>query len=312
MSGGKNDNYEKAVEHVTNELAKLGKHPGARSSIKIVCPFHADSDPSLSVNISNGRALPGTFFCFGCGASGNWNALAERLNLEPFNRTLAKRLKSYIPVVSTRKSYSQLAKEYKLPSITSDIEKPWKNVSPEFLNKLGCRLWVDPVLHEERLLLPVTVFGETVGHVTLPVNGKSKHKAFNSPGEWVRASFWPFDYVAERFDGNSCVIITEGAKDAMRLLYNGLPALANLGAVTTWSSAKADLLTYLDIETVIIASDGDEVGYKLANMIKKDCKDLFNVKWFRLPIKDKKIDPANMPKKMLNKLKRLVKEIESG
>ena len=33
---------------------------------KVVCPFHADENPSMAIDFESGR-----FYCFGCGASGD-------------------------------------------------------------------------------------------------------------------------------------------------------------------------------------------------------------------------------------------------
>jgi DNA primase len=52
-----------------NELAKVLHYYGlleGESEFKIVCPFHEDVNPSMKVDLADG-----SFFCFGCGASGN-------------------------------------------------------------------------------------------------------------------------------------------------------------------------------------------------------------------------------------------------
>jgi DNA primase len=40
--------------------------PTGRVQIKVLCPFHDETKPSLSINLAQG-----VFHCFGCGASGS-------------------------------------------------------------------------------------------------------------------------------------------------------------------------------------------------------------------------------------------------
>jgi len=61
------DNYNSATDIVLSELAKLGGPQKSGSTYKlIVCPFHDDSKPSLSVNISKPGFAVGTWNCWSC------------------------------------------------------------------------------------------------------------------------------------------------------------------------------------------------------------------------------------------------------
>lgn len=42
------------------------EYPAGKNQVKILCPFHAEKTPSLSLNLSEGK-----WHCFGCGAKGN-------------------------------------------------------------------------------------------------------------------------------------------------------------------------------------------------------------------------------------------------
>ena len=62
------------------ELAKVLMYYGyipdvSSNEYKIVCPFHNDMNPSMSVNLETGR-----FFCFGCGAYGNAFDFVQMVN----------------------------------------------------------------------------------------------------------------------------------------------------------------------------------------------------------------------------------------
>lgn len=47
-------------------LAKVLAYYGIELKEKIICPFHGDINPSMKIDLVNG-----TFYCFGCGLSGN-------------------------------------------------------------------------------------------------------------------------------------------------------------------------------------------------------------------------------------------------
>lgn len=69
-------------------LSLKGK-PNARGWILVVCPFHGDSVPSLSVNLKHGG-----FHCFGCGEKGDlisFHAKLNRLSFRDAVNDLARR-----------------------------------------------------------------------------------------------------------------------------------------------------------------------------------------------------------------------------
>ena len=63
--------------------------PNAQGWVLVVCPFHGDSDPSLSVNLKHGG-----FHCFGCGEKGDlisFHAKLHRLSFRDAVNDLARR-----------------------------------------------------------------------------------------------------------------------------------------------------------------------------------------------------------------------------
>ncbi len=59
--------------------------------ILAVCPFHGDSDPSLSVNMQHGG-----FHCFGCGEKGDLISFHAKLNRLSFREAVADLARRYL------------------------------------------------------------------------------------------------------------------------------------------------------------------------------------------------------------------------
>ena len=70
--------FECGGEELAKVLYYYGYIPDSDSEeYKIVCPFHEDVNPSMIVNLKDG-----SWFCFGCGESGNAVKFVSLLNPE--------------------------------------------------------------------------------------------------------------------------------------------------------------------------------------------------------------------------------------
>ncbi len=65
--------------------------PNAKGWILATCPFHADSDPSLAVNLQNGG-----FHCFGCGETGDIISFHSKLNHYSFKEAIDDLARRYL------------------------------------------------------------------------------------------------------------------------------------------------------------------------------------------------------------------------
>jgi len=305
---------EALFEHVKNELAAL-KATGypvkaAGKSIMVRCPFHPDTDPSLSVNVGNPDAPPGVFNCFGCGAHGSWNLLAQTLHLRPFTEEELRELRRiHLNGRRPRETW-----RYQPPRHLGELPPGFRygRIGYETLKRYGAKVWVDPVLQEKRLLFIVTVFGETLGHVSLPYHRLTARvrRARYSPGHWVRRALWPYDH---QRSGARTIVLVEGLRDALRLLQEGIDALAMLGGRTVWTPYKRELVLAKEPKRIVVLTDGDPTGHRFAKQLVKEFRPLLPVRWFRLPLREKTelpfdLDPYNMPGKYLKKLKQVVEE----
>lgn len=72
-------------------LPNLKGKPTAQGWILAVCPFHADINPSLAVNLKRGG-----FHCFGCGEKGSLIDFHARLNHLSFREAIDDLARRYL------------------------------------------------------------------------------------------------------------------------------------------------------------------------------------------------------------------------
>jgi len=75
-------------------LPDLKGKPTAQGWILAVCPFHGDTDPSLSINLKHGG-----FFCFGCGQKGDLISFHAKLNRLSFREAVNDLARRYLLTV---------------------------------------------------------------------------------------------------------------------------------------------------------------------------------------------------------------------
>lgn len=289
---------------ILSQLQRAGKNPKMTSSknASIVCPFHDDHDPSLSVLLvpradDHGTVYqPGTYNCYSCGASGGWKKLADRLKMDMLDSGDSKLEEMATALRSMRDDFPYMV--YDEPP----YGKSWRELSAEFLAELDTRVTEDfkdtllfgrPV---KRLLFPVLVQNTTVGFIkahrsTVGIDLKLSPKYKYSAGEgWVSRAVYPYDL--PRLGNlirqhNKAIILVEGPYDALRLLSRGFPATAILGT-HAWTPYKRHLLYAKGVERVILLSDGDAAGRQCLEDVLLPSFDeeaeMFDVQVLRLPV----------------------------
>jgi len=299
---------------VISEMEKLGYHP-RRDEIKIVCPFHNDSNPSCHVMLGGQKYLPGTFHCFSCGASGGWNKLAAALSLKtyanyPSNKktpdmpTGASNVENPFAVISDYIS-SSVVKEEKIRTLEGLEELParfsWRGLSRSFLLSLGAKYYWDKNNDIYFLYLPITKSGIYQGYTlcALKKGFKPKYQLFVDSSR----NFLLYDQMPV----NSPIVITEGHFDALRLFYEGIPAVALFG-VENWSATKKEMLIAKNPRKVIICMDGDDAGKQATIKIFESLRAgaLVDVFWLPFIEGPEKMDPGNMPSEYVEALRNKV------
>lgn len=282
-----------ARDFIEQQLTSNGIfHNVKANDFAMYCPFSAHEGNTLLLQVCfDGQKI----HCWGCGESGNYNKLAERLGL--------KKLPN-----SAMNGYGALDQELRnvvvekgipaLPKGITKFEEEYRGLSVEFLAKFDSRKWYDPDSCGYRILWPVTHNGKLQGYTAGRLHPEMEPKYVHGPKGVIqtRRCLFPIDYPLIR----DVVVLTEGPFSALRLLHEGIPAVACLGA-QNWHSAKITMLQQrkIPIKGVIIAFDPDKSGEEGADRVENAIKDIFDVvERFDCPVKPmKEVDALTGEKK---------------
>jgi DNA primase len=197
-------NYKKEIE------GRLDLKPkSAGKQIRILCPFHADSDPSLFINFSKR-----SWYCFGCEKGGNLNFLLKKLGIISNYKS-----GTYVEVGRNKKikveKVNQEIRDY-FTKVRKFDEVSYRRILKEFEIK---RTW----LGSTAIYFPVWDFeGKYIGNLRRKLTEKQYYlsKGFKGErymyGEWLNKE--P-DYM----------ILVEGVFDLFKVWVSGYNCLAVLG-----------------------------------------------------------------------------------
>lgn len=316
-------------------LAELNKHRNIPSgdNYKILCPSptHNDNSPSCYVYVGeDGKAPIGYHHCFSCGYSAEWNTVAEINGYDKLEESDAKsvgvravqkaRRDRLLP---TEKSLLVYAQEMGCGLFFDfPVGYVWRGITAETLKKCGVKLSYDVVRKRSVLILPISVVGKVRGVIkAFEVKRKyEKNAYFTSRGEWVKdAGLFPYDAIVDMATKLGYIVLVEGSRDAMRLIQEGIPAVAILG-VENWG-AKKRFVSSLGV-TIVLCMDGDVAGIEATNQLRKSMRCVSyklraeTLRYQKLAIaaghKDPDsitIDPANMPTKAIARFKKWLETV---
>lgn len=283
--------------------------------ILIVCPFHADSNPSCGVDRRTGR-----FRCFACNAGGGWNKLAYRLGIATLK---SKRTdKSNDPVTDmvddVARSLRSLGaqdparreQEKSRPLVKPwDPGIPWRSVSGSLLSDLGCVDVRDLRKTIKRIGLPIrshegNLWGYTCRALD-PPDAEPKYEPMSADRySWrekeipTREALFLIDRAMA--EGWRRVVLVEGPYDALHLYAAGIPAMALLGAAN-WNATKVALVEGLGFEQVFTMMDQDHAGESATELVVSTLGPNVRTTPIRLPPGVK--DPGGLSPKQLDWVK---------
>ena len=295
---------------ITEELGRyMGSSLYGKARVMIPCPFHKEYEPSLIINLKHFNGYPpGHYYCFGCKASseksGGWNALAKLTGMKQLDGD------SFV-----QKRFSKRPEKIKAPEtlremldlwrIQMAIQIPngtrWRGFPAEFLNRTGALMGVSEHYNHKGIVMPVYVGDDLVGAVFCAYDKKAKPKYANSPGVWAKEDgVFMLHFASKMLQSmrDKYLVITEGPRDCLRLLMNGIPAIAILG-VNTWSDTKTNLLLMQDIDRIVLAMDNDAPGIKGAADIRKFIAGKCKVQSIKYPEWEEQTDPASVSARCL-------------
>ncbi|MEQ2130119.1 CHC2 zinc finger domain-containing protein [Caldanaerobacter subterraneus KAk] len=229
------------------------KREGA--SYKGLCPFHHDTNPSLSV--SPERQI---YKCFGCGVGGDVFDFVQRIENCTFDEAVRKVMEiaginEPLPIGKKEPlPIGKEAEEYK-EDFSKFVEEAYKNVhKTDYLAKRG----ISEALVEkynigfdgQGVIIPLFHKNKIVGYVKRFIEGDRRY--YNPRG----VKLIPFNIDVKQ----DIVFVTEGIFDALAIEEAiSLPAIALLG-----SQNHNILLENLNCNHYIILLDNDETGQKQA------------------------------------------------
>lgn len=326
---------------IMEEIDKIdGPHKSVKNRIMILCPFHEDKTPSCGIVVSEDTRYDlGSFNCLGCSACGNWNKLAERLNLRQLSNmmpkggsvskgSLSNKMREMDGELLSGKNFSM---DIMLKTLGNPATNPW----PVYADWRGYPGWLvrnlggmaavggrkQSINDDLKCFFPVQVGTKIVGMIQALTRKKANRLSYvSSEGDWVKShGLFPFSFVSnmlKQMKGKKYVVLVEGPRDALRLIMEGIPALAVLGSQNV-SLVKLKLLERLFVDLVIVLPDNDPAGTSMKKKIKfiKEKSDLtYSLKSIGLPKeKDKKgelikVDPDSMDKTLMRAFKDTLKE----
>jgi len=227
----------------------------------VLCPFHSDNTPSLSIDPHKGL-----FHCFGCDQGGDSFAFYRlRHPGSSFSEAKEALARYGIRPLRERDSISEPVQKEEKPDIPEcQLESYARCLTDTHIQYLKeVRGLTAEIIHKYRIgwhkernrfTLPVMQTGNCV-NVRLydPASKKFKMLPISS-GRGVQ--LYPEDQLE-----NEAVVLCEGEWDALCAISNGIPAITSTGGVQTWKSEWSGKFTR---KTVNICFDCQDVSRKAA------------------------------------------------
>ena len=258
-----------------------------QESQKIVCPFHEDVNPSMTVNLAENK-----WYCFGCGLSGDAVAFVKHMEQKYNGLNDLQAYKKYLQIIKSEKCSSihidTRYKAYKparkdlydeaydyyhglkkidwrevqeIEAIESKEYMLQRGFTAKTLNKCGAKITYNK---NYSIVFPMLDNGKFKGWVcrtTLKSIEKKRKYLYNtgfSRANTLVGSYGNFDFV----------IVVEGYMDRLKFVQYGVE---NVVAILGWKMSQQQIQKLKDkgITKVISALDNDECGKRGTEYLKK-------------------------------------------
>lgn len=276
------------------ELAKVLTYYGYGTETEIVCPFHKDINPSMSIYYDSG-----SFYCFGCGIHGDAVDFVRYMNpklndlqaVRKFCRILKSKkvrdikVKRYKKHEETDEELYNISWDYYygLSSVdwikdTSEDVQPVKEYmlqrgfTPQTLNKCKAKITYNT---SYPIIFPMLDNGEFKGWVcrTDKPQIEKKRKYLYNTG-FSRANTLVGDYNYKH------VFVVEGYMDRLKFLQYGVD---NTVAILGWKMSKEQesKLKKAGVKYIISALDNDPCGIKGTEYLKTIFPNVIRFKYLK-------------------------------
>ncbi|PGM38493.1 toprim domain-containing protein [Bacillus thuringiensis] len=267
---------------LTGELSGFTFEQERWTEDKLTCasPFRYDQHPSFFVNLENlpGKEIAGTWKDSGSGETGSFLKLLSHLRGEDPEETFYYLMEMYAP-----KAYSEAIDLTRFLEIKKEFKPLECNLEAEYSYLLS-----RSISKKTQDLLDVRGSGDKVAFLWKNPRGEIqaiKYRLTNSKvfyyeknGQRLNTLLYGIDQVYQ----HKCrtIAITEAEIDALSWWEHGRGAVALGGS--SISKRQVDLLKQSGVENIIISTDSDKTGQKLARIITKMLHpyfNLFKVRW---------------------------------
>ena len=244
--------YKRIFEELLNIEIKT-----ASNQVKVLCPFHSDKKPSLSLNLSEGK-----WYCHACGEGGRVYSLAKKLGykIDSFGN---------------------------ITPLSSDNTEPEKQDNPKPQPKLQQKSYtVDDYAREKKLdkefLQTVFEITDNDKELVIPYKDENdeiiyyKYRSHNKK-MWVEKGIklMPYGLWLLKDADKDFIYIVEGESDTQTLWQNGIPALGIPGA----SALTEEMLDYIyDFKKWYFVIENDKGGETFLENIFQIVNDYFDEK----------------------------------
>jgi DNA primase len=261
------------------DYVSLLRHRGMQISDKrtadhvfMPCMFHGDTNPSLEVNVHDGR-----WYCFGCRQGGGFAKLLAEIDGIPIAKA-KELLESDFDAASTVDSIERMVSEstvvmkylskrsfrevfVSLEGTPGESYLESRGISLQFARSRGLR-WAESGKYAGRVIMPMfTPEGNLVSYAGRAVSPSLSPKIKNGKVPVSRYFYGLYEQVR-----GVCrlpyVCVVEGPFDALYLQQRGVYAIANNGVHRCSRAKLAALMRYTD--KVVLMFDGDAPGISAA------------------------------------------------
>jgi len=279
----------------------------------ICCIFHNEKTPSLSI-----KKDATMYNCYGCGASGSYKKLRALLlpELYSLDTGLSRVMQESVKLSGAltlfdnaqedaEKALGRVGKLNKINTFENNIDimvpwtEDWRGLPGSFLESYGAKRWISKeldYLEEQWLEVPRIYFpfkhrknNLTVGYAARLLDDET----FANQPKYRNSSLIATKeilYLISAIQPFSPIVIVEGAVDALKLMYNGIPAIAALGT-NQWSDVKTRLVISKRPSAVICMGDGDKAGRGFNNQMYEIFKYVMEDKFYVIELPDG-LDPG--------------------
>lgn len=299
---------------------------------KVVCPFHADENPSMAIDFESGR-----FYCFGCGASGDALDFVRRMERQERGANDLASLRLYRAILSGRATGGPVPSLKGLRKAHRPSQRASYDVAYDTYHGLRSVDWLDPRDGEESdalaymegrgfdastlnlaeakvtyrrnygLIFPMRDNGRFRGWVcrTMVPEVERKRKYLYNKG-FSRATTLVGNYGPKRLSGIDAevAIVVEGYMDRLKFVqYGAFNAVAILG----WKMTREQVqkLRESGVKVVVSALDNDDCGRKGTRFLRTQFPHVVRWKYLR-GLKD----PGDMTREQYERMaKRTMKEV---